>query len=115
MATLIALSPANKDINYYSNDEFDSYITITDQDDAPVNLSGKTLTLTVKKKKADTATIIEISTTSEITISGANNNIVTFSGQYDLPERSYYFDLHNNTDDKTLVYGRFIVTKKVHD
>jgi len=112
MATLNDISAASYDIKYYANDTFDLSVTITDSDGAAVDLSAKTLTMTLKKKKTGTA-VQTLSTASEITVSGAGNNIVTFSGTYDLKERAYYYDLENTTDSDTLMYGLFIVTKDI--
>jgi hypothetical protein len=106
-------TPANENIDYYANDEFTNSYAITDENDAPVDLSGKTLTFQARKQKTSSTTVIDISTASEITISGANNNIVTFSGKYDLDERSYYYDLENTTDSETLMEGLFEVTGDV--
>lgn len=115
MSTLDSRKAASNDIKYYQNDVFDMSIEVTDQDGIAVNLSSKTLKFQVKKKKIDAEAdaVVDISTDSEISISGASNNIVTFSGTYDLPQRSYYYDLENTTDNETIMYGRFIVTGDV--
>ncbi len=115
MATLDNIKPANYNITYYMNDVFDLSITVTDEDGDAVDFSGKTLVFQAKKNKADATTdaVINISSASEITVSGAENNILTFSGTYDLDERSYYYDLENTTDSKTIMYGLFIVTEDV--
>jgi len=109
----MALSPANQDIYYYANDARDKVYTVTDGDGAAVDLSGDTLTLTIRKKKGGTV-VSTLSTASEIAISGASNNVVTISFNNDLDERSYYYDLYNNTDDQTIMYGLLIVTGEVH-
>ena len=114
MATLDNLKPGNYDITYYANDEFDLSITVTDANGDAVDLSGDTLTLTIKKRKRSSA-IYTLTTASEIVISGASNNIVTFNGNYDLDQRAYRYDLYNNTDEETIMQGLFIVTKEVHD
>jgi hypothetical protein len=114
MATLDNLKPANYDITYYANDEFDLSIEVKDADGVAVDLSGDTITMTIKKKKSSAA-VYTLSTASEITISGASNSILTFSGNYDLKEMGYYYDLYNNTDEVTIMYGNFIVTEEVHD
>ena len=109
----MALSPANQDIYYYSNDSRAKAYTVTDGDGAAVDLSGDTLTLTVRKKKGG-AVVATLTTTSEIVISGASSNIVTITFNHDLEERSYVYDLYNNTDDFTIMYGLLIVTDEVH-
>ena len=114
MANLSAILPANYNIDYYNADSYDLSITITDQDGSAVDLSGDTITLTIKKDKDDSSAVSTLSTASEIAISGASNNILTITINLDLDERSYYYDLYNNTDDETIMYGLFIVTKEVH-
>ena len=109
----MALSPANQDIEYYSNDSITKSYTVTDQDDAAVNLSGDTLTLTIRKKKGG-AVVETLTTASEITVSGASNNIVTITFNHDLEERAYVYDLYDNTDDETIMYGLLIVTEEIH-
>ena len=110
----MALSPANQDIYYYSGDTITKSYTVTDNLGAPVDLSGDTLTLTIKKSKCSPI-FTTFSTASEITISGANNNVVNIALNHDIfEERAYYQDLYNNTEDKTIWYGRFIVTESVH-
>ena len=111
----MALSPANQDIYYYNGDSRTKSYTVTDGDGAAVDLSGDTLTLTIKKKKDDSSAVATLSTASEITISGASNNVVNIAFNNEVfDERSYYYDLYNNTDDETIMYGLLIVTKEVH-
>jgi predicted NUDIX family NTP pyrophosphohydrolase len=109
----MALSPANQDIYYYANDTRTKSYTVTDGDGAAVDLSGDTITLTIRKKKGGTV-VATLSTASEITISGASSNVVNIAFNNDLDERSYYYDLYNNTDDETIMYGLLIVTGEVH-
>jgi hypothetical protein len=113
----MALAPANQDIYYYNGDSRTKSYTVTDVDGAAVDLSGDTLTLTVKKKKCDSSAVATLSTALEITISGASNNVVNIAmgNLPDLDERSYFYDLYNNTDGDTIMYGKLIVTKEVHD
>ena len=111
----MALGPANQDIYYYNGDSRIKSYTVTDKDGAAADLSGDTLTLTIKKKKSGAA-VATLSTASEISISGASNNIVSIA--FNLAtfiERSYHYDLYDNTDGQTIMYGKFIVTKEVHD
>ena len=111
----MALSPAYQDIYYYNGDSRTKSYTVTDADGAAVDLSGDTLTLTVKKKKGDSSAVATLSTASEITISGDDSNVVNIAfNNAVFDERSYYYDLYNNTDDETIMYGLLIVTKEVH-
>jgi hypothetical protein len=110
----MALSPANQDIYYYNGDSRTKSYTVTDGDGAAVDLSGDTLTLTIRKKKGG-AVVTTLTTASEITISGASNNVVNIAFNLAIfDERSYVYDLYDNTDDETIMYGLFIVTKEVH-
>ena len=112
----MALSPASQDINYYNGDSRTKSYTITDENGDPVDLSGDTLTLTIRKRKGDATAVATLSTASEITISGASNNIVSIAFNHDVfSQRSYVHDLYDNTDDQTIMYGLFIVTTEVHD
>lgn len=109
------LKPAEHNIPYYKGDVFNKSYTVTDADGNPVDLSAKALTFQVKKKKTDPQAnaVIDISTASEISVGGADGNVVTFSGSYDIPERSYYYDLQNTTDGETVMFGLFVVTGDV--
>ena len=110
----MSLAPANQDIYYYNGDSRTKSYTVTDGDGAAVDLSGDTITLTIKKTK-DSAAFATLSTASEITISGASNNVVNIAFNLaTFDERSYVYDLYDNTDDQTIMYGLFIVTKEVH-
>ena len=109
----MALAPANQDIEYYSNDSRIKTYTITDEDGLAVDLSGDTLTFTARKRKPGDV-VFTLSTASEITISGDDNNVVNITFNNDLDERSYVYDLYDNTDDQTLMYGLLIVTEEVH-
>lgn len=113
MATLNNISAAQYDIKYYRNDELDLNITVTDSDGDAVDLSGKTLVMQIKAKKTDSTSLYELTVGDGITVSGASNNIVTFSGTYDLSEKAYFYDMENQTDNKTIMEGKFIVTGDV--
>jgi len=113
MATLNNIKAANYEISYYRNDEFDLSIAVTDSDGDPVDLSVKTIKLTLKSSTRATSNVLQLTTASEITISGVNNNIITFSGTYDLDRTSYAYDLENTTDAETIMYGLFLVTQDI--
>lgn len=113
MATLDIRKGSYNSIFYYNKTDFDLQVTITDNDDNAVDLSGDTLTFTVKRTADHTSSVLTLSTNDAITVSGANNNVITFSGQYDLQERNYVYDLLNSTDKDVLMYGSLTVTKNV--
>ncbi|GAF82807.1 unnamed protein product [marine sediment metagenome] len=112
MATLNNISGSKQPIEYYANDEFDLSVTIT-QGGSAVDLSGKTLVMEIKKDVNYQSFVYQLTTASEITVSGASDNIVTFSGTYNLDQRVYFYSLKNTTDSETLMYGTFIVTKNI--
>lgn len=115
MAILNDIKADYCDIKYYRNDEFNRNISVLDETGSPVNLSGKVLVMQIKKNKNDPSTkaLATLSSASEITISGTFNNVIIFSGLYDLAERAYFYDLENVTDNETIIYGKFIVTGDV--
>ena len=112
MATINAIKGEKIQINYMANDTFDTSVTITD-DGTAEDLSGKTLVMNIKKDANYQSYVYQLTTASEISISGASNNIVTFSGTYDLNQGVYFYSLKNTTDDETLMYGTFVVTKNI--
>ena len=111
----MALSPAYEDIEYYSGDELNkSYIVL--KGGLPVDMSLDTLVMHVKRKRTDPITMavaVLSSTAGTITVSGANNNIYTLSGQYVLDQDTYYYDIERTNVKETPQYGKFIVTGDV--
>ena len=115
MATHDIRRAANVDIKYNIRESFSWTGTITDQDDAAVDLSGKTLVYSVRKRENSTA-VDSLTTDSEITISGASNNIVTIAADsITVSERSYFHDLENTTDNKMLFDGKLICEFKAYN
>jgi hypothetical protein len=115
----MALSPANEPIYYYANDSRTKSFTVTDGDEAAVDLSSSVLKFTIRKRKGGTV-IYTLSTATgsiggDITVSGASNNIVNIAFNHDLEERSYYYDLYDQTNDETIMYGKLIVTEEIHE
>lgn len=113
----MSLSPAKQDIYYYNKDSITkSYIITNKITGAAVNLSDDTLTLTIKKKKSETAITTLTTTAGTITVSGVDGNIVNLHFNNDLEEeRAFFQDLYNNTLDRTMWYGKLIVTIESHD
>ena len=114
MSTIKAHQAYCFDIEYYNNSEFNTPFTIVDSDGNAVDLSGKKVSFTVKKKTTTSSKKIDISTDSELSLSGVGNNIITPSGAYDLPDNLYVFELYNVTDDEPLGYGKFIVIHELN-
>ena len=51
MATHSAIKAANINITYYANDSYSYSVQVTDEDGVAVNMSGDTITMTIKKIK----------------------------------------------------------------
>jgi hypothetical protein len=61
------------------------------------------------RNKENTDTLVDISTTNGvIVISGASNNVITVTKDLsgDLSVKRYFYDIHNDTDDKCIQDGR---------
>ena len=111
MADLTNIKPANHDITYYSGDKFDLSFTVTKDNGDAYSLSGKTLKMYIKYNRTDSTTVDTLTTTdSEITISGAGNNVVTFDKVMTMAAGTYVYDLEIDDDDYTICYGNFKVT-----
>lgn len=109
MATLDTRFAQSNDIKYYLRDKFKLVITVTDQDGTSVDLSAKTMVFSIRPDESSTATVTISG--GDITVSGASSNVVTvekdISGE-SLIDKSYYYDLDNTTDNKTITDGQFI-------
>ena len=111
MADLTNIKPANHDITFYSGDTFDLSFAVTKDNGDAYGLSGKTLKMQIKRDKRDSTSVYELTTTAgDIAISGASDNVVTFSKVMTLDEGDYVYDLQIDTDSYTIVYGNFKVT-----
>lgn len=111
----MALTPAKQDIYYYSGDELNKSYAVT-KDRLPVDMSGDTLVMQIKKHKTDPlsrAVAVLTSAGGTITVFGANNSSYTLSGIYVLDEGTYYYDIERTNINETTQYGRFIVTGDV--
>jgi archaellin len=100
------------DIEYYDNDTTQFTITLT-KDGSPVNLTGKSVVMQVKKKKTDSSYEFQLTESSGIEITGDDSNVITVTITQNLEHRSYYYDLENTTDKKTIIYGLFKVIGEV--
>jgi len=87
---------------------FTMTIAVTDQDNVAVDLSTKDLVFSIRE--TENGTSIDTCTTAagEITVSGNDNNILTFNKELELTRRIYYHDLQNITDDQSIIDGKFI-------
>lgn len=115
MATITNIKAQNNDIYHYKGDVFDEVWTVTLSTGTAYDLDGKTVVLSIKKDKTDTSDTEALSTTAgTITISGDDNNVITFNKVVSLDERSYYYDVVNTTDNYTLSYGLWVETSDVN-
>lgn len=110
---LNAISATRQDICYMARASYILYFSVTDLNGDPVDLSGKSLIFEIKKKRYSSSSVAEL--TSEITITGADDNIVGLPFDFDLEERRYHYGLKNLTDDEPMMEGWFDVTESVND
>jgi len=102
----------NVNVRHNLRETFSYVITVTDQDDNAVDLSAKTITMSIRLQE-NSAALTTLSTTGgEIVVSGASNNVLTHTKDLsgDLTSRRYFYDIHNDTDDKCIQDGYFIVS-----
>jgi hypothetical protein len=71
-------------------------LEFTDQLDAPVDLSGATITMQARWKLTDVEYVKQWTIGSGLTVSGADNNIVTITGFDTLRPGILYYDLQVN-------------------
>jgi len=113
MADLNAIKAVRCDIQYYSGDVRSLTFAVTDENDAAVDLSAKSLVFTIKKRKSGEV-VGSLTSAAGITVAGASDNEVTLALSFDLEEMDYRHDLYILTED-TIIYGKFEVTEKVHE
>jgi hypothetical protein len=105
------------DLVAYQGDTRIWSFSIYDNEENPINLNGTTITMTIKRQRgANVPTIWEGSTTNgEITITGANLNIVTvyFDGDYPAGALVYDVQFENNGEIITYLTGQFVVKTEV--
>ena len=112
------ITAAEKDVCYLAGTEISqsSARTVTDQDGNPVNLSGVSLVTHVKRKRTDPtskAIIIFSTATGTLTVSGANNNVLTWSGVHQIDQDIYYYDTLREDIPEYIEKGKFLVTGNV--
>jgi hypothetical protein len=102
----------NVPIKHTIRDVFDLVFDVTDEDGDAVDLSEKVLVFSIRTKENNTAIATATTAAGEITIGGAGNNRVIFSKDFssDLSEKSYFYDLDNTTDNKTIIDGMLIAS-----
>lgn len=111
----MAIGPAQVDIEYYNTESRTKSFTIRDQDNAAVDLSSKTLILTIKVDPSSAVVATLSTTASTITVSGASDNVVNLIFNLDISRGNYVYDLYNETDDTFIMYGKLSVTGEVYE
>jgi len=106
MATYDNRKPVQAIIRHYRGDKFDEVWQIAKSTGAAYDLSGKTVILSIKKKRTDSEAVETISTTdTEIVISGASNDTLTFNKVINLPNAKYQYDCEIVEDKYTIATG----------
>jgi len=108
MATSIDLRNGQAvNLIYNLREDFYFSFSVTDQDDAAVDLTGKSLTLSIRLTDNGDPVATATTAASEITISTSTVTIEKeFTG---LTARVYYYDIMNTSDDRCILDGRLIV------
>ena len=88
---------AKKNIKYKNNSDFELSITVT-SGGAAVDLSGDTIRMDIKKNRDYQSYVYRLLSGTDITVSGASNNILTWSKVMNLPNDIYFYDVYNATD-----------------
>lgn len=97
----------NVNIQHNLRDKFVYVITVYDQDDNAVDLSEKDITMSIRLKE-NSGALETLTTASEIVVSGASDNVITCTKNLNLDAKKYFFDIHNDTDDKSIEDGFLI-------
>lgn len=105
------------DLVAYQGDTRVWSFTMVDNNDNPINVSGATITMTIKRiRGANVATVWEGSTTGgEITVTGAGSNTVNVYLDGDYPAGSLVYDIEFVEGGRIITYltGQFVVTTEV--
>lgn len=105
------------DLVAYQGDTREWSFTIVDNNDNPIDVSGATITMTIKRQRgANVAVVWEGSTTGgEIVVIGPDNNNVVVSLDGDYPAGSLVYDMEFVEGGRTITYltGQFTVTTEV--
>lgn len=107
------------DIIVMVGEKFDLSLEIYQKDDNGVetaySVSGKTVTMEIRATKA-TAVVLTMLSPTDITISGTDNNVITFNKVLDtLSEGKYWYDIQVDEDDYTIRSGRLLVKAQITD
>lgn len=115
-STTADLRPAQYNVQIWRNDTWAQMFAIS-ANNVPVNLSGSTITIQVRKTASASSIDLSLSTTdSSITIGGVNNNQITLNKKVTIAAGSYLYDMNvafPSGEVKTYVWGTFFVQEDI--
>lgn len=115
-STTADLRPAQYNVQIWRNDTWAQVFAIS-ANDVPVNLSGSTITIQVRKTATASSIDLSLSTAdSSITIGGVNNNQITLNKKVTIAAGSYLYDMNvafPSGEVKTYVWGTFFVQEDI--
>jgi hypothetical protein len=108
--------PAQYNIQLWRNDSWVQTFAIT-AENVPVNLTGSTITIQVRKTANATAIDLSLSTGGlGITIAGASNNQIVLNKVVNIAAGNYLYDMNVTFPSgvvKTYVWGTFLVQEDI--
>jgi hypothetical protein len=114
--TTADLRPAQYNVQIWRNDSWSQIFTII-ADSVPVNLTGCTITIQVRKTASASTIDLTLSTSdSSITIGGVSNNQITLNKKVTIAAGSYLYDMNVSFPSgvvKTYVWGSFFVQEDI--
>jgi hypothetical protein len=114
--TTADLRPAQYNVQIWRNDTWSQVFTII-ADTVPVNLTGSTITIQVRKTASASTIDLTLSTAdSTITIGGASFNQITLNKKVTIAAGSYLYDMNVSFPSgvvKTYVWGAFFVQEDI--
>jgi hypothetical protein len=87
------------------HEKFVLIFAVLDNNDDPVDLTGKSLVFSIRTTESGTATETLTTAAGTITI---NTSVVTMSKTLSVSSDVYFHDLLNVTDDKTIMDGKLL-------
>jgi hypothetical protein len=108
--------PAQYNIQLWRNDSWVQTFSIT-AENVPVNLTGSTITIQVRKTANASAVDLSLSTGGNgITISGVGNNQIVLNKVVNIAAGNYLYDMNVTFPSgvvKTYVWGTFLVQEDI--
>lgn len=117
MADTLYITPADLDVIAYQGDAFAMQVTVKDQADAVINLSGYSASMQVRADVADLA--LAVAATATVTITDSANGIleaVIDQSTMQSLAGNYRYDLQVTDDSgsvQTLLAGKFTVRQEI--